>query len=334
MKLAWDYFAKWASYAHDGKRLIVPLLGAGFNSQAGARVGWGDLLRKVQAQLGLQVDLPDDQGIVGNTTLAWEAMVLELAFRNQRQPHEVEEDRLLPAVAEVLNQHYPPNGTTSKFAKQFLGYGFSDVVSFNFDEVLLAEPWEWQPSPKPADFSKTSTYALLRKSRTRVWFPHGNVRYPKSIQLGQRNYGTFIDELEQARRAYKEQETALKEELFGRAAEPSTDAQRAQLWNEHRARARNWLCVVMNAPLVFIGLGMGREEWPLWWLLNQRARNHARRAIERPVFVFMRRDEADRLRIAADLANLNLLVFDSFDRGWQRLLDAFALPTQPFAGTA
>jgi SWI/SNF related-matrix-associated actin-dependent regulator of chromatin subfamily C len=132
-----------------------------------------------------------------------------------------------------------------------------------------------------------------------------------------RNYGTYLAELEEARNAHKREERALRQRHA-----ISVDA----LWSMHREQARSWVTVAMNAPLVMIGLGMGREEWPLWWFLNQRARNHAMREDAPPVFVFMRRVESESLRVACSLANLQLLEFESFAAGWEKLLEAFEAP--------
>jgi hypothetical protein len=89
----------------------------------------------------------------------------------------------------------------------------------------------------------------------------------------------------------------------------------------------------MTAPLVFLGMGLGREEWALWWFLNQRRRNLARavgrdRALadRHPVFVLVQASEAARLETAASLAGLTLLVFRDrgFDEAWSRVLACLA----------
>jgi hypothetical protein len=323
MKIVWDLFRDWAARTDaDGRRVIVPVLGTGFNAQAGAKKDWGDLLRDVQRAVKVHVDLPEGAGLVGNTTLAWEAMVLALSHARNRKPSEVE-DELLEVAADLLDKSYPPEGPTAAFAEAFLSHRFRDVMSFNFDRVLHVEGARWRHAART--FSKTRSH-LAREDGTRLWHPHGATKWPRSLRLGMRNYGTYLKELEDARSAYKDEEEGLKRrllpELFvgGRQRRASTAPQRDRLWAAHREVASSWLTVAMNAPLVMIGLGMGREEWPLWWFLNQRARNHARRDIERPVFVFMRRPEAESFRVACELANVQLLTFETFPAGWDRLL--------------
>jgi hypothetical protein len=305
---AWRSFGEWARKTDArGRRLLVPLIGAGFNAQAGVRKSWAELLQDVERSAGLEVDLPTD--LVGNTTLAWEAMVLKASAASRKSPSYAEK-RLLRAMACELDRVYAPEGKTRDFAAGFLALGFSDLISFNFDRALHVEAPSWQ-RVKPR-FSTTKTHA--RVLDTRVWYPHGCVSHPDSIHLGMREYGGFIAELESARKQYKLEESALAKKL------DSLDA----IWAAQRAHPKSWLTVAMNAPLVFVGFGLGREEWPLWWFLNQRARNHARARIERPVFAFLQTDEAARLSAAAQLANIQLLTFDGFERGWKRLFSALA----------
>jgi hypothetical protein len=305
----WRSFGQWARRTDArGRRLLVPLIGAGFNAQAGVRKSWAELLQDVERSAGLEIELPAD--LVGNTTLAWEAMVLEASAASNKSPADAEK-RLLRAMAGELDRVYAPEGKTRAFAQRFLACGFSDVISFNFDRALQVEAPGWQRE-RPR-FSTTKTHA--RVADTRVWYPHGCVSHPDSIHLGMREYGGFIAELESARKQYKLEESALAKKLGSRDA----------VWAAQRANPKSWLTVAMSAPLVFVGFGLGREEWPLWWFLNQRARNHARARIERPVFAFMQRAEAERLSAAAQLANIQLLTFDDFERGWKRLFSALVL---------
>ena len=109
--------------------------------------------------------------------------------------------------------------------------------------------------------------------------------------------------------------------------------QRCRSETSHRpglAAFGNWLAfsdtLVKATPLVFAGLSLGREEWPLWWFLNQRARNHARRnlAWEIPTFAILIRGEAETLATAASLVNITLLPVDSYQEAWDRLFETLA----------
>jgi hypothetical protein len=316
----WDRLAEAARPGSDGRRDLVPMIGTGFNARAGESVSWRGLLEKL-AGARAAARLPDPRGIVGNATFVWEALLCDSAAAENCIPS-LAESRLQARVAEVLTATYSIGGITRVYAQKFLDYRFRDIVSFNFDYGLLTSEPRW--SGRGADhFNSIHTHARTAGG-TRVWYPHGSVRRPESILLGVRLYGMQIQHLEQAREQFKLTEKQLKQHAGDRA---STDEERRALWTAHRERAESWVAQAMNAPIVCVGLGMGREEWPLWWLFNQRARNHARRKISVPVFVLLPAWEADALRVVAGLAGLTLLTYESYQEGWERLEQA--LQTTP-----
>ena len=258
----WSTFATWAKRRDArGQRMIVPVLGTGFNAQAGVTMSWGDLLETVQQQIGVKLALPTGDALIGNTTLAWEAMVSAGASASGRAPHRVE-GAMLTSVAKLLRDHYRPDGATAAFARSFLDRGFSDVLSFNFDGVLHVERATWRHAGRSASgspFQKTTSYAELAGRGTRLWYPHGFVRFPQAIQLGMRNYGTYMAELETARTRHKALEREIERRLLPqrasaptatqpasapsatpRASAPSA-AERERVWAEQRRSARSWL---------------------------------------------------------------------------------------------
>jgi len=319
---------RWLRQLRDerGVRWVVPLIGSGWNAQAvGTAFGWRDLLAEIRKATGLTFELPPPELTVGNTTLIWERMLYDLAFQTRRYPSEVEA-KLQNVVARCLREFYPVGGVTSAFARRFLGLGFRDVLSFNFDQGLLTEDCTWHPAPRPLD----PISSHCRVDGVRVWYPHGTVCDPSSIQLGLRAYGKQITELETARQAYK----ATERELFGepswdpvtKAPVPRTMDDQWRVWGEHRDLAHSWVASAMNSTLLFAGLSLGREEWPLWWFLNQRARNHARRNLswEFPTFAILIRKEAEALATAASLVNITLLPVDSYQEAWDRLFETLS----------
>ncbi|HZS36436.1 MAG TPA: hypothetical protein VFF06_06405 [Polyangia bacterium] len=318
----WKQLAAAARPRDDGRRDLVPMIGTGFNARAGETVSWHGLLARIAGRRAL----PDPRALVGNATFVWESLLCGFAARENCNPS-IAEGRLQSRVAEVLLETYSVGGITRGFADQFLANRFRDVVSFNFDYGALSDEPRWSHR-EPERFNSVHTHARTAAG-TRIWYPHGSVRRPESILLGVRLYGMQIQHLEDAREQFKLTEKQLKVELGhpgGHGGErDSTDEERRTLWHAHREQGESWVAVTMNAPLLCLGLGMGREEWPLWWLFNQRARNHARRRIRIPAFVMLPAWEAEPLRVVAELAGLTLLTFDSYDEGWRRLEDALAL---------
>jgi len=304
---------------------IIPAIGSGWNAQAvGTVFGWRDLLEEIRRATKLSFQLPSPELTTGNTTLIWERMLFDLAWQTGQPPHQVE-SKLQTVVARTLRKFYPVGGVTAAFARRFLALGFEDVLSFNFDQGLHTKDSAWH-QPKPLH---PVTNHCRVTGATRTWYPHGTVCDPTSIQLGLRAYSNLIKDLELARQEYK----ASEKELFGEPASiprkklpPRPMADQWRVWGEQRRRAASWVASAMNAPLVFAGLSLGREEWPLWWFLNQRARNHARRNLswEIPTFAILIRKEAEALATAADLLNITLLPVDSYQEAWDRLFETMA----------
>jgi len=289
---------------------MVPVLGAGFNAQARKSLGWRDLLVRVANDLGLGFEVPPGEEIVGNTTLVWEAMLAEVASRSTQSPYLVER-ALERHVRTVLAHEYPPGGATRDLAERLASARFRDVISFNFDLGFHVAPPGWVRR-EAGHYDPVRDHAL-HGTGARVWYPHGSVTDAASLQLGIRKYGLLIRRLELARRAHKR---------AGRAA----DKGRGQ-----NAVPGSWVDVAMQAPLVFLGMSLGREEWALWWFLNQRRRNLARaagrdRARQQRLTAFVLVQESERARLAtpASLAGLTLLSFPdgAFDPAWERVLTA------------
>ena len=84
---AWARFEELAARRDaEGRALVVPVLGTGFNAQAHKRLDWRDLLVRVARDLSLSLEVPEGDAIVGNTTLVWEAMLTEIARKSRRKP--------------------------------------------------------------------------------------------------------------------------------------------------------------------------------------------------------------------------------------------------------
>ena len=337
VEAAWRRFEQLARRRDaEGRCVVVPVLGTGFNAQARKRLDWRDLLVRVAHDLGLELEVPEGERLVGNTTLVWEAMLTEIAQRSRQKPYRVEAE-LERHVRATLLVEYPAGGPTRALAERLASARFRDVVSFNFDLGFHATTPAWVREREDR-FDPVWDHAIHAESGARVWYPHGSVLDADSLQLGQRKYGLLITELERARRGHKNAEEAMRKALFPRKrrrldSDAYNPEEREAVWDAQRPHAKSWVSAAMTAPLVFLGMGLGREEWGLWWFLNQRRRNLARavgrdRALadRHPVFVLVQAGEAARLETAASLAGLTLLVFRdrAFDDAWSRVLAGFA----------
>lgn len=300
-----------------GGRALVPIIGSGFNTQAsrGKAKGWADLLREMAA-LAPSTRLSGaliatDKPI--SMTLLWETMITEIAQRERRSASAVEKT-LQRRVGQLLREAYPPGGLTRDFVNRFLSFGFEDILSFNFDAALGTDR-----SPLvPARSSNPLELRVERSDGTRVWYPHGHIDRPASILLGMRLFGTYLESLRSAFARFKAATRAPR----GSAPLSAPAARKAAV--ARRANASTWMDAAVEAPLLFIGLSMGRDEWPLWWFLNQRARNFARRRGKHPrTFVFVSDESRAALEPSAQLVGAEFVSMPSArrDDGWKLLFD-------------
>jgi len=241
-----------------GRRRLTVVVGSGFNQQAGLRDSWLSLLEGVArdapiepgAKAQLKRTLAQTQG--SGMTSIWEAFLCALAGP-KRAPHDIE-GALKRKVASALRASHEAQAPGLEFYREFAAHDFSDLISLNFDRSLLIA------NGRPEVAGKTSLDRHGSAGRSRVWFPHGDTQEHRSIRLGVRSYGTYIEALEQARRGYQGRQRRQR----GRGSELVHPP-------------KSWLDVVLDNPVLFVGCGLSSDEWPLWWVLHQRARNHARR---------------------------------------------------------
>ena len=302
---------------------LVPVVGSGVLVQAfhdGPAAGektpldWPGLLLSVAEDAGLTRprQLLGRRDVPGQGTLLWEAMVLERAgiapTEGATFRHELALRRL---VARRLVRDPDARAARARcqpFLDRFLGLGFEDVITTNFDDWLA-------PGARAAAGPRPSLHVV--RGATRIWHPHGHASRPQDIVLGARAYGVLIGELAAA----FDEAVATSRRHGGRAA---------------RRAPRTVIEVALERPLLLAGLSLSREEWTIWWLLVQRARYLARKRERPPVFVVARRPAADdpveahaqfaTLHRYATLLGLRLLEGSSWSDIWRRLGVALGMP--------
>lgn len=256
----WKRLGEAAALRDDrGQRRLTVVVGSGFNMQAGLRDSWLSLLEgvarnaQIEPRAKAQLRRTLGQTRAAGMTSIWEAFLCALACAEQA-PHQVEAALQLK-VASALQATHEVEAPGLNFYRAFAEHDFADIISLNFDRSLLIA--NGQPDVAGATSLDRRGYA----GRSRVWFPHGDTQKHRSIRLGVRSYGTYIEALEQARGAYE-----------GRHRRQHSRGP------EFVHPPRNWVEAALGSPLLFVGCGLSSDEWPLWWVLHQRARNHARAA--------------------------------------------------------
>lgn len=343
-------------------RNLVPVIGTGFNrwlldgaDASPTLTDWWALLRLTAFAEGL---LPDP-GLAaklrdgGAPTFAWEALVLEAQRhpRNAKLRASVVEEKLLECLAKRIQCEEVRLARDANVQRRALRFVDAlaggklkcrcEVLSLNFDATLLRaidedlidEPaWnpkdcaaEQDPSTKTAKLTIPATYFHGQKGRIRVWHPHGHARTARTMIAGIHRYTRSATFVFDAFQQFKSEQGRL---LKRRAGAPDA----VDVHNAHRTddakEFRTWVATAINAPLLFIGVGLSREEVDLWEFLHLRARNHANvAAANRPSIWRFTSDAEDRahrehwqsLSGGIDLKELNL--GKTWDEAWSALLD-------------
>jgi hypothetical protein len=146
-----------------------------------------------------------------------------------------------------------------------------NVVVLNFDlvvEKLLARSLNLKSIRVKKTESGNIRYREIKGIK--FWHPHGDIECPSEIQFGLRKYGYNIHGIEFLRGEYKKAE---KRANYKKGSGETT-----------------WLSALIEDPLIFVGTGMGMDEWTLWYALATRLRNHARNGSMGPVYTLNKSD--------------------------------------------
>ena len=239
--------------------------------------------------------------------------------------------------------------------RDLMTLNFDDRLARSSAEARLFKPG----SPAGQRLRREARFGVLRQlyqrwhlrgpGFTRVWQPHGRTDAPATILLGVARYGRSIESLDLAWQRFKSAERDFSRgrrrdrDLFDQPtprrlwSRPQRDA-----WLELRRApgpwtlrgkptsravyrrpfdALSWLDVFMISPLLFVGCGLGNDEFPLWWSLHQRARNQARLppGQQQPAVVLTVREEGggpDTSHLAGGPAGVSTVLFESWSALW------------------
>jgi hypothetical protein len=294
------------------------VVGTGVNVQA-ARLAncsraedWDGLLNQIAIETGMD---PAEAALHPTSPLAtWEALVVQWAEHHQLDPYEAE-GQLHKRVVEglrALENTAPRDG----LYRAFVDAAFCDMVSLNFDrrialaadkEVFLPGPADPHDGPSARTFYRHSQFTANGHRTSRIWYPHGDTRLVETLRLGVRRYGFHL---------------ALIREHLGGLAPGWRDGRRREEGcnNDVGHEGPSWVEIFMTRPLLFLGCGLSRDEWSLWWLLQQRA---AHPTSEPAYFAFVG-DLVDSVKCLGPARGLVPVEFSSHDRLWEFIQGAFA----------
>ncbi len=348
---------------------VVPLLGTGFNrwllegvDASPILTDWWSLVRFVAWSEGLLPNaiLEAKLGGDNDATFAWESVVLAAAERSADQASDDSEDdrpiaagrverRLLSALGHRIKEletdlarNERVKQRAQRFAAALTGNGerSAQLVNLNFDKtfgsalgiVELHEPW----APTVLDEATSRSVKLIDPTRVaivpehglQIWHPHGESNDSEHLVLGVHRYARAVDYVVRAFGAFKKAERVIDQVSASVIHATDTPIPFDQ---------QSWVSASINAPLLFLGVGLGRAEIDIWEFLHLRARNHANVVpTQRPKLFRVTCDQEDvrsrdHWRTLSDgIAITELRLGSTWKEAWPLLLDILATGSRLF----
>jgi hypothetical protein len=261
----------------------VLIIGSGFHKQAFGKgvenslTSWDILLESI--------DCKSNQN--SNYILDFEMhLTQETGKQNEKNAQDTEKNILQKISSSIIKEQEKAilNKKVKYPIEIFNPSKVSDVISLNFDlvpELILQNAklprvkycsQKSNINGKPVSKNINNTRHRILKSTSNgsitFWHPHGDIKDPKSLQLGIRKYGKAIDEVETLRKRFKKNE--LKSTKDDSSYKPS------------------WYDKIINQPVIVIGASLSDNEWDIWFALVNKMRNFAKKGnkkFENPIYI-------------------------------------------------
>lgn len=147
---------------------------------------------------------------------------------------------------------------------------YSKIINLNFENYITTNyDYAFDKTIKISSISDSTEniYSVRRKKmydNVNLWFMHGEIDYPKSIQLGLDHYCGLIGKIDNYLKGNYEYEyeknkiklNKMKDKLEGTSQYDNV----------------SWIELFFNTNIHILGLGLDYSEIDLWWILTKRAR--------------------------------------------------------------
>jgi len=231
--------------------------------------------RHEYAPLKTWKNLLESINIIGNCSplIGFEKKICENAEKKSLAANDSEKELLLELSSCIKS--IQDNILSNKILKYpleiFNPNKVGNVIILNFD-LVIEKMLKRDGNFKNTRVKKTKHGNIRYReiNGIKFWHPHGDIEYPSKIQFGLRKYGYNIHSIEYLRGSYKK-------------AEIHTNY-------NHEKIETTWLSSLIEDPLIFIGTGMGMEEWTLWYALTTRQRNYVRKGKLEPIYTMNKSD--------------------------------------------
>jgi hypothetical protein len=304
----------------DGKRTCVLVLGDGVNRQAARQHAdrlsdWERVLTTIWREAG-----GGKTGLALNgqsCSATWAALTARWAAHHRLSNGRAERqlrDRVCALLAPI-----EAGSRRRSLYRRLVDGRLANIVSFSVDRRLVLQSGASRVVARHARASFLQRHLEVTGTRgvTRLWFPYGDTSEARSIDPGYSTFDARLTQLERARASlmdtYNDHDYG-----YGPGLRPPIHIY-PRRWHAPETCCELFLC----APLVFVGASLPADDWPLWWVLHQRARYFVPFQdweIAETFYLTSRPDEAG--HVANGAGGLEMVAFRSDEHMWRFILAA------------
>lgn len=302
-----------------GARTSVLVVGDGINVQALRNDGWKDeyawksILNRVARHGGLSEK--DCRRLPASTAAAWD-IILRMRSQKKKESFATSNIKMSDRLARDLRR-LENNRSQFPEYQRLMAKWLQNIISFNVDRRLALstatsvfasrEGWSGDGVMYRHDILVQDGCA------TRIWYPFGDTQDPKTFRLGRASHASLIRTLED-RRTYL---------MLNWAGEGGKLRPPDLVYAEMRQDLKSWYDIFFLAPLIFVGVSLSLDAWPIWWLLHQRARNFVPFSPgEIPPTIFLTTEGNCCPELTGNPSEIRTITFRSYDQLWETLLEA------------
>lgn len=345
---------------NSSNRSLVLVFGSGLNQNALGTVdddklkylcSWNAILNRICEEK--EIDSSQINKIKSYTA-KWEKILRLIQQKSgfNKATYETESELIETLVAKLMSPQINLNDIPSaaKVYSDLAKSNYADICTINFDTLITEgseEKYEFieRMSPIserrsiPESSANATSYFIEKETGKRVWYLHGTAKLPKTILLGTRRYGRYINAL-----ATSFQVTKENENLFLKYRNRSFSSETNRIYSEpdvleswiQELRATNqdsskpwafpksWVDLWMYCDIAFVGCGLGLDEFPLWWTLHQRSSNIARWPQElkpKTFYLYVDNGEDEQvIHLQGNPADITLVKYSSYEEMWNSIL--------------
>lgn len=303
-----------------GARLAVPVVGDGLNIQAlrneqsRSKNSWESILRRIAKKAG--VSESEFRRVPQSPPLLWDVLVQRHAGHIKANLNDADAELCKKLAVELdrlerLSSNLP-------IYRRLGSIWFENIISFNVDRRLALSKNRATFVPRDkwygADVLYRHDLVVRDGCATRIWYPYGDSQDPQTFRFGRRWHAEMVRALENLR-------TYLMLDWAGQGHKlrpPDI------VYRERLQSLTSWYDLFFLAPLVFIGVRLKLDAWPVWWLLHQRARNFVpfEEQDSVPPTIYLKERGELCPELTGDPCEIQTIEFESHDELWEAFFSA------------